>query len=484
MNEIKTEAIVKVGEGQAVVAGRLTHSGGIIRILSATATCAVAPSEAFAGEVRYSGIVNFKCIALAESGCVAINGSSEFSDRINVDGSVVGAQLSCKVADVNVETVTDSEIRIAAVVDVNAYGNACAIAENVSSCDEDVCVKRVPLDYAALKCCKNDNVTVTDSCDVKAVEVVSYSASVAVEKAYSAVDSINVEGKVYCFAVLATSDGLLTCVRLATPFVKEIAAAGVLEGDVVIANTCLASTACQFESGDPSKINFEYAIIIDACAYHTERAELISDAFCTANKLVLTSGETTVKKNCPIIVLDDVAEGNVALDGDRAAADTVLASPVKSVDVARVVVGDKLTVEGVVCGDIIYHNAEKNEIHSVPFELPFAFDFQGEWCGECEVVPTVTDVSIKVRRESIFDVKVSLNFAVSCVEIKTVSCLTKLERGEANGIAGGVRVHIARSGESVWDAAKSMGVRPEELDGAPETYNGGERILVYKQLKR
>lgn len=484
MNEIKTEALVKVGEGQAVVGGRLGYSGSIIRILSATATCAVAPSEVFAGEVRYSGIVNFKCIALIEGGCVAINGSSEFSDRITVDGNVAGAQLACRVADINVEAVTDGEVRIAAVVDVTAYGNVSAVAENVSACDEDVCVKRQPLDYSVLKCCKNDSVTITDSAEVKASEVVSYTASVAVEKAYASVDSINVEGRIICFVVLGTAEGLLTTVRLATPFVKEIPAAGVVEGDTVTYKTCLASTSCEFESGEPSKVNFEYAVIIDACAYHTERAELICDAFCTANKLILTSGEAVVKKNCPAVFLDEVAEGNVTLDGDRAAADTVLASPIKSVDVARVAASDKLTVEGVVAGDIIYHNAEKNEIHSVPFELPFAFDFANDIKGECEVFPVVTDISIKVRRESIFDVKVSLSFAVTPIESKTVVCLTKLERGEANGISGGVRVHIARAGEDVWDAAKCMGVRPEELAESPETFSGGERILVYKQLKR
>ncbi len=80
-NNIKSDELVSVARGQAVVEARQILERDC-RVLSVTANATVAVSEVFTGEARYTGKVRFDCITLTENGVECVAAVAEFSDKI------------------------------------------------------------------------------------------------------------------------------------------------------------------------------------------------------------------------------------------------------------------------------------------------------------------------------------------------------------------------------------------------------------------
>lgn len=488
---IKSDEVSKIASGQAVVEARQAL-GYDCRVLSVSASVYVTPGEVFAGEARYAGKVKFDCIVIHDDKPECVSAVAEFTDKISSPEITAGTAPVLVPEVINAEAqVVDGMLKAIAVVDSALYGVKHCAVECAGEPTEGIYSDKTELEYETAVCEATDTAYISDSMsEVKATEVLFTSSKPTVTKAECADGEVRVSGAVYTDIIVRTEDGLIASYRMITPFVKSASAPDVTEDCKAVAACQIADSAVTFVTDDAgNRIDLSLTLRTDVKAIKKNTATVNIDVFSADNELEVESIEAEVCRHEPIACAIDAVDGQVTLDADKGGADNVLCVTATACRVtAAEVKNGRVNVEGLVSGDIVYYNAEKNAVDCMAFKLPFSMPLAVTTDAEkVDVQATVTDVSVKVRRGSVFDIKAEVAFCVSaktCDKIKivkSVECGAPIVRPDATVI-----VHIAKAGETLWQAAKALGCSPElvqEQNAVTPPYKGGERLVNFNAKK-
>ncbi len=487
-NKIKSDEIIQIARGQAVVEARQPIDKDC-KVLSVSATACARPSEVFTGEVRYAGKVRFDCLVFAAGKTECISTVAEFSDKITSPKVTVGLNPQIIADVVNCEATADGGgVKMVAVVDTVLDAAVHCDCETVIPDDGGIYTERKTIGYGTVIGEPSEVVYITDAVtDVKATDVLCVTSRAVINTVESGADEIKISGCVYSSAVAETADGLATPLRVVTPFVKSISAPGADVGDVAYANVCVTDSSATFVSdGDENRLELSVTLSIDGTVVRTATAEVAVDVFCADSELETTTVQVTACEFEPQTTVTDSVDGQIALAQDRLAADNVLCVKGEFCTVTDAHADDgRVTVEGLVGGDIVYYNAESNAVDSIAFRLPFSMPL-GIHTGAENVRATavVTDVSVKVRRESVFDIKAETAFTVRLGSCEKVTIVETVKRGaEIARPDATIIVHIAKPGETLWQAARALGCSPDRVTeqnaNVEAPYSGGERLINF-----
>lgn len=495
----KLDSMRKLCSGQAVVEARLIPQPGaaITRVLSTSCSCSVAVTEVFAGEARYNGRVNFKVLYVDEGGSNhSMDYNADFTDKITDEKISAGVKvkISGRILDTDIVSVSEGEIKLAAVVESELMLAASDEVKYLSGGGENIYTNDDRIDYCRLAAEANDNFIVTDNvADVKVVKILLAEAKAVTLKRTAGADSVTLEGIAVCDLCCETSDGLIASYRTETPFTQEAAAIGARADNVVVGDVKLNSFNATFETdGETSNIAVEYNLNLSACVYAEEVINPIVDAFSVTNEILSTGESVTVYRNRLCTTVSDRVEGSVTLDVNMPIVDNIMAATAAKVNISNAYAdGGKLTLEGVVSAGIVYYCAEANSKNSVAVELPFSITTPANVSGGDAVTAggEVTNVAVKIRRGNEIDIKADICISVSAVTADTRYIITELQLGEERELpSGAVSIHIAKAKETLWDVAKAMGTTPElvllQNPNLTLPLSGGERIIAYRHLAR
>ena len=104
-------------------------------------------------------------------------------------------------------------------------------------------------------------------------------------------------------------------------------------------------------------------------------------------------------------------------------------------------------------------------------------------------VAGVKDVNVKIRRGNELSLRGDICIRLTPVKSGVSAIISEIKVGEAKQPReAAISVHIARKGETVWDAAKALGLTPEEVTRQnPDVAMpcaGGERLVAYRQMEK
>ncbi len=483
-NIIKSDRFERIARGQAVVEA-LRPLDGEAKVLSVNATVSARVSEVFAGEARYSGRVRFDCLVLRSDGIVCESAVAEFSDKICSPDIVAGMSPTVTPQITNCEaTISGGALKATAVVDTEL----CAVIRTdagLTEFDDDIYADKRTVEYCTVVAEASETAYVADSIErSKASEVVLVTANAVLTDASCASGEIKLNGAVY-FDVLTKQDGMLCSERRITPFSKTIGEPSA--DDACVACPRIAVTDCSgtlVDDGE-ARIDLSASLKIDVTAVRNVTSEAAVDVFCTENDINATVRSCEMCSIERMITVIDTVDGQITLEPDKLAADSVLCVANKFCMLSDVRTDDgRVYVEGLVGGDIVYYNAEKNETAAIAFRQPFSVPLQLRVdANDISLTCVVTDVAVKIRRESVFDIKAEIAFTANCKNRRTVDLVCAAERGEAKERPDAtVIVHIARPGETLWQAAKAMNCPPERVSSQNDVaapFKGGERLVNF-----
>lgn len=483
---LKSDAIKLIARGQAVVEAR--QDGIDAKVLSVSASVYARPTEIFAGEARYSGKVRFDTLVYADGKIECISSVAEFSDKIT-SPDITAAMTPVIVAEIaNVEAVkSDGVLKTVAVVDTALYAGARCEAECAGSLEDGIFAETKTVEYMTVVCEATDTAYISDSVsDVKAVEVVGTSSRVVVTGEECADGEIKISGAVYTDVILKSDDGLINSQRLITPFVKSASAPGVTGECTAFCSCTVADSAATFEAEEEGgRLELAITLQMDVKAAARTTAETVTDVFCVDSELDTTANEVVICSLEPLTTVIDTVDGQLKLDKEKDPADSVLCvtGSFCRISDARVENG-RVYAEGLVGGDIIYYNAEKNNVDCVAFRLPFSMPLSVTTDGDkVDISAAVTEVKVRIRRESVFDIKAEVAFNVRSCRCETVRLIKSVSRGEQISRPDAtVVVHIARPGETLWQAARALGCSPDRVNAQNEAtapYRGSERLVNF-----
>ena len=485
--KFSSDGIKRVARAQAVVEATKPVEGDT-RVLSVTATPSVRPGDVFAGEVRYTGKVIFDCVVLIDGKVQVETVVAEYSDKAASPDITTGISVALVPEVINAEASIDGGVlKAIAVVDTCVYIATSEDCECIARPDDDIYCEKKTLSVCSVVAQPTETVYVSDTVyDSKAAEVIGCISRAVVMSAECSGDEVKISGAVYSTVITSSNDGMISSVRVVSPFIKSLTAPGTLGNTVAFASACVTDTAATLnESADGNNIELAITLVLSATIVKTEEKSAVTDVFCVNSELISVEERLPLYSCEPIVTVVDSIDGQVKLEPDRLAADSVCAvtNTFCAVSDSRVENG-RVTVEGLAGGDIIYYNAEKDAVDCIAFRIPFSIPIAHHTECDCvDVTAAITDVNVRVRRESVFDIKAETAFTVraySCGEttvVKSVKKGAEISRPKAT-----VTIHIARKGETVWQAAKALGCSPESVEkqnSAQAPYSGGERLINF-----
>ncbi|MDE7463739.1 MAG: hypothetical protein K2M48_01815 [Clostridiales bacterium] len=482
---IKSDDLSEIARGQAVVEARQTIEGEC-RVLSVSASCAVTPGEVFAGEARYGGKVKFDCLVMQDGKISCVTAVADFSDKISEKSITAGMNPVITAEIANTEASFDNgTLKLTAVVDTVAYAVTHCDFACLSEPEQGIYAETRAIEYCTAVTEMTETAYLTDGMsDVKASEVLCALSHVTVTGAECGEDEVKLTGSVYTTVVVRTDDDLAASYRMVTPFVKNLSAPGVSSGNVAIASAAVSDCVATLTvDGEYRSIELAITLALSATVVEKNTASVAVDVFCADNELETTYVEAKLCAVEPLTTVADSVDGQVALEHDRLAADNVMCVTNTFCTVTQSTVEDKhVSIEGLVGGDIVYYNAEKNAVDSIAFRLPFAMPLALHTDADAvNITATVTDVAVKIRRESVFDVKAEITFSARLTSCKTVKAIGAVKLGDPiERPDATVIVHIAKPGETLWQAARALCCSPEkvaEQNSAQAPYAGGERLV-------
>ena len=485
----------RVDSAQTVVEARLAADGEIGKVLSVSATASVYPAETLNGEARYRGKVSYKALYLDGNTPKSLDYVSEFSGAILSDRVKTGTVCSfgAELLDIDVSAVTNTEIKAAAVIEVTLTVTESENVRYLSHGGDNVYTRDERLLCQSQTASVSSVFTETDEIENANVKsVISAEARIVTFKRSATDDAIELSGEAVCDLVCEGEDGLIVSYRSVAPFTEIIAAHGVSAGDTVIGDVVLDGVRVNLTESEGVSVEIVYEMSASACAFTENTFSAVTDAFSVENELLKTLRSVDIVRVLRQDCVNETLDGSVTLKDDMPPADNILAvCGVKAVVTGTMSDSGRVLVSGMMTGNIIYYCAENNSVSSASIELPYSVLLSVN-AGEGDIIEARAEVyktSVRIRRGNELDIRAEVCFDVTVSGEDTAAVVCGLEKGEARPKPEcAFSVYIARQGDTLWDAARELGVTPETVvsfnPDVTVPMSGGERLIAYRHLTR
>lgn len=430
-NEIKMDTVVKTAEKEAAVRTSVSESesGVVTKILDVSADGKIISLDSQNGAARVFGRVNFKVLYLNGDG--ETRGLDYFADFAEViQNDSLSGRLYAQIAVIDVDTSISGGIRLNAVVKITLY----RVAENDKKClvgaDDDVYVENTSMKCQRFITSMNAPFTVTDEYDTK-TDV----AKILLTRAGTYVDA---------------------------------ATAGI-EGSNVI------------------RVEVEN----EACvkAYDVTDEKIVKDVFCIENEINITRASVSTGVYGGFAFFKDELSGIAALSNDLPAVLEVIGVTSAGNGIAKATAENgKIVIEGVFSANVLYR--DENGLSSVSLEVPYSLPFLSESGNATDDVSArgaVIKAQAKLKREREIEVTAELGFMTESVKRVDAEYIAEAEVGEKIEVnKSAVSVFVADEGDTLWDAAKALSARPDDIQSqnpdARAPFKEGQKLFYFREI--
>lgn len=492
-SDISPSYPVKLAAGQAVVEARLLPAGFTVeKVLSASADVVVTAGETFTGEARYSGRATFRVLVLDGDGiCRSLDYVAEFSDKLTGEGITANTQpfITCSVLDTDIVLATPTEIKLACVAEVRLSGIVTEQVHCLTDGGEGIYTHDDRLNYTRLSGTGSENHPFSDTVPAeKADEILFCEPRAFIVKRAAGSDCMTAEGIIVNDITVRCGE-TISSIRSETPFTVELTAAGTHSSDICEITVKVEQCGVELIKSENATIACDYTLAFTYRAFTEDAENPVCDAFSVKNELLIEGHSIKMPFPLGAETFFERVEGKITLDENMPVADRILAVCGSRLGITGAIASDgKLTVEGMAAMGIIYAS-EEGQKASAAVELPFSITVSAPLKEGDEVFARgcVTGVDVKVRRSGELDVKADVAVEYEAYREECKYVIENITVGEERSLpTGAVAIHIARKGETLWEAAKALGTTPENvLLQNPDLSlpcAGGERVLTYRCL--
>lgn len=466
---------------------KVTLGSTVKKVLSVTSKSVISSSECMNGFCLVSGKINVSVIYLSSENVV--EHAENVFDFVEKQSASFNLSETYGVDTNYVESINFSSTEVICMIahHVELTGIYKYELSDVSSENNDLVL--VKKDFTALKlvCACTDSFVIAEECEtnVKNMTVLQTNASIIPNEITCLVDKVVIDGKLTAEIIYRDEEGVGS-INKEFEFKQEIAADGVVPNMLVNCHAEVRNvTVTPEENEEKTNLVFAFDIFAKGYIFEENSYESITDMFSLKNEIQTTYDYIEAKN------YDNTVRGN----------DSVLSSTnVSEIENFDDIVGvispkfqvlslseenEKVTVLGEVSATALYKSGEST------FELPVLTETKFEIAKEkvqsvSDVTGSVTVMSYKVKAgkelETTFKVDYSADFNTSLSERYIKSYEVKGEKPEQ---VSGIRVYVTKKGETLFDVAKVLNVRPETISSQNEVqdiFEQGEKIYIYSPI--
>ena len=444
---------------------------GIKKILGVEGAARITNSEALVDEIKLNGLVNFKVLYLdSENEVLSLDYIAEFTDTIQQEGVALQSKIipTASVGDISV-SATDNQIKLMALTELNIDElsfDEMKVLVDVS----DNCLKQI-------KDIRVQNLTGSGEGSFEIAEefetntnidkVLLFDSAAVVTDIKCGIDSVLVSGEIITDIIYKGTTGIITkCFSM--PFSEEVTVNGAFAGQKVSVRAEITDSKIILSGNETNNlIKAQIQLKICANTYEDKSIEVVSDIYCAEKELIK---ETLVKDTeyytgCKFF--DEKINGTAQLDVQMTAIkDIITTSASKSVLVNLIPNKDSVTAEGVVSAAVIYED-DNSDINSVQVELPYSIELRADnVTANSKIKGTVTlsNIYARAKRDKEIEAIAELKFCLEIFDSGSIEYISALEEGEDKiSSKNAISVYLAEKGETMWDIAKALNMKPEEI---------------------
>lgn len=491
-NQIRWDTTEKIAVKEVVVKTAISEmeSGGATKILDIIADGKLMSLEAAENTARVFGRVNFKLLYTDKEGEIrGLDYFADFNESITVEG--LCGKLYGKISVIDVDTSISGGIKISAAVEITLFSITGDEVRCLVDADENFYVEKRKMECRRFVTSFVSSFPVTDDYDTgtDVMKILLSDASCYLDSAVAGMDNVMFTGGVTA-AVTYLADDQMIVAPFNIAFSEEIEAEGIAIGQSLQADCNIKNIKVTLTGIEGSNIiRLEAEVEVYCKAFEPVVEEIVGDIFSVENELVEKRAETVGNVFGGSRYFDDNLTGIAELPPDSAPAKNIIGVPSCRNNVAQAVADNgKVIIEGVFSATILYE--DENGAQGIDYEMPYSLPFNAEDVSENDIltgVGAVTKVAVKIKRDREIEITAGLTFSVESIVAASCCYIEEIAVGDEKDVnKSAVSVFIAEEGESVWDAAKALSARPDDIKkqnpDLTEPFKEGDKIFYYRRI--
>ena len=236
-----------------------------------------------------------------------------------------------------------------------------------------------------------------------------------------------------------------------------------------------------------TNFNFEYYIVVKGNIFKDINIDLIEDLYCLDSEVEVIKNNYDICKKESFFKFSENVDAEISL-ADELNVDEILGMYNVSTNITRhVIKDDSIIVEGVISGNLLYLD-ETHQTKQLTTQLPYTIALKQQLQGELSGLSlnlTPIACKCKIKRGNILVLDCEISGSGNAYTKKTIELIENVKYGKPLNY-GDIcfQIYLAHPNETSWDLCKRLHISQEKLieynKENPATYNGGEKVIVYR----
>lgn len=466
---------------------KVIASSGIKKILDTSVNSVVQNADCSNNVVSVGGKVLVKVVYLSNENAIeSADTIYEFADKQKAEFSLT----DCFAKDsVMIEGVSFSDNEIICMVShiVEVFGVYKYEMPIILSAENDLVLSRKMFTSLKMVTSAEDTFVVAEEVDsnIQNVEILRSTASVVLSEVSCAVDKIILEGKVVSDVFYKTDESVGVFAH-EFDFKQEISAENVVPNMISDAIVILKNITVTPEQSE-NKTTLVYAVDLVAKGYVFEETtyEVASDMFSLKNEIQTTYDYFETRNFVAQKTGEDtyLSQTDVSLVPNFDDVLTVTNASAKVLNIQKD--NEKWVANVFVSAVSVCRVAESYE--SVYINGECIVDIDGEDLQNLRSVDVSAQIaSFKVKAGKDLEVNFKLNYVAKFENEVSQKFIKSFEiKGEKESDFYGIKVYISKQGQTIFDVAKVLNVKPEIISAqnqVEDVFEQGQKIYVYSPV--
>lgn len=484
---IESKKMVNTEQFESACRLEVSTDKPIKKVVCVNALPKIVSNEKVGDNLSFSGKTAYQVVYETEEGKLAsLLADVEWNESLtNIMYNTVF--LNVKAQENTITGITNNEIMLSTLLNVEVYAIVSESISSVKDLPESYVKEEKTYEYEKIINTINETFNEVSEQEIsnKIDEVLYYTGNVKLKNVAAGIDTVTFEGDANIIVTMLENDNIVSFNKV-IEFKQEIAALSVVPNCLVDASLCLTAlkvTASVSEIDQKTNLIFALEIGVNASVFNKETMSVIEDAFSTKQETIISS-ECVLKESFEIDgYYSDTINGSFHVDKQIYELSFVSGVKAHITDIQDGETGS------LVCGGIevnlVGNNDNKENINISGF-IPYSINVpESSKNDKFEIEVDVKN--FKLRGQNEVEIIADVFVAYKKYNDEYVTFISNIEESEEREQSNAaIRVYIVKEGEDLFDVAKALCVRPEDIiiqnPNVEEGLVEGMKLVVYTAL--
>lgn len=466
---------------------KVTTESNVKKVLNVSARSVVFGCECANNIVSCTGKLIVNVIYVNTDNMLAH--SEVVSDFIEKSQTNVALSDIFALDDVNVEFYTESSSEVLCNIahNITISGIYKYEIQDLSKGGENLVFDKKEINTLKLLNTCEDNFVVAEESDsnIKNMNILSSNANIYALDVSCGVDKIIVDGKIVADVIYEDGETISNYIK-EFEFKQEIQAQGVVPNMLVCTELKVKSiTITPEDKDDKTNIIFAFDVYAKGYCYEECNVQVASDMFSLSNEVQATYDFVEAKNFHSQKLVNDIVTTSTNVADIENFDDLLGVFEPKIKILALSEDNEKVYFQGEVSAFAIYKAGEEYEklIISSPTNFEFAKE-NNNYAYDAIAAAQISSYKVKAGKE--LEVIFKVDYSIETETIISEKFIRSFEeKQEKSENLAGIKVYVTQKGETIFEVAKALSVKPEIIvsqNQVDNVFEQGEKIYVYSPI--